>query len=366
MKEKVDNRSLSVRLSYKLSLPQDAKYVDESFAMPNTSQLPSQMFSHNASLVDDGVNNDTSLFDGPDFDDFGEPDDEIVFTAASSRAIRDTRDPVFKNPTATPANSDWTKHDAHDAESGTELSNPFRRIKTYRLPAVLVAKPGTKQAAATKSSNRIPISQFCAESFCSRISSRKLPRSSTVAPAYPEFAALFWAEQKSRASTRNKQAAASKEAQATVQAAANSTLAGFDALELSAVNLTAGGYDDDDGGMSDNGFDDDGGFATVDAADASVLFGDASMVSHNGNQGFEYAPDLMAAREAAGDSAVAAAAMSYEDLVRSHIEKYIAESQQYVLPHISSRIPSHRIRCVTRRSLFTNGFGSHTLTLSLG
>lgn len=95
-----------------------------------------------------------------------------------------------------------------------------------------------------------------------------------------------------------------------------------DPLELSAVPLDTSG--DDAGDYYDDGPDDydDMEYATVDATGGGANIADGINAT---------LPDFSAAMP---EAAAAAAAVTFEDLVRQHIEQYMAETQKYVIAFI--------------------------------
>jgi len=318
---------------------EDAHYLDHSFQPLNTqsgSQMAAQVNMDGELGMDDDDDADAGGFADAgmddDFDDFGNGD-----AAANMEGDGDDFQTVVgnngsssSNPVSTAAEEAmidmWAPLDPH-AFSGEAPKQP-RRIKTYRVPASVKAastkKKSSKKAAAAAGLPLESISDFCADTMMLMSGTKAAPKSGAQAPAYPEFASLFWAERKRRKEA-DKKANPTKAKQQQQQtgaagaAAANSgdSWANGDAGDLSAVSMApAQAFDDDDDEGGFDGGDDDGNdFDIVGLGDDLEM--PAGLMSDQ--------PDFAAAT--AGDTG----AMTYEDLVRAHIESYVAESKRYVI-----------------------------------
>lgn len=264
---------------------EDAHYLDHSFQPLNTqsgSQMAAQVNMDDELGMDDDDDADAGGFADAgmddDFDDFGngdaaanmEGDGDDFQTVVGNNA--GSNGSSSSNPVSTAAEEAmidmWAPLDPH-AFSGEAPKQP-RRIKTYRVPASVKAastkKKSSKKAAAAAGLPLESISDFCADTMMLMSGTKAAPKSGAQAPAYPEFASLFWAERKRRKEA-DKKANPTKAKQQQQQtgaagaAAANSgdSWANGDAGDLSAVSMApAQAFDDDDDEGGFDGGDDDG------------------------------------------------------------------------------------------------------------
>mmetsp|Transcript_30519 Transcript_30519/g.91485 ORF Transcript_30519/g.91485 Transcript_30519/m.91485 type:complete len:631 (-) Transcript_30519:32-1924(-) len=320
----------------------DALYVDQSFQAPNVSGMASVGLGNAATAPPHGMvdvaedmydDDDGDLggfdhsFDQPDFGDDVDPLDapEPVAATPNINVVAASRHDgaVDRMVTALPVDP-WAPLDPHEVPAAAGQKNTFRRIKTYRIPSHLTDKPkGKKKKQNAKELPLPPISQYCLEAFLPR------PKSSVPkgvrAPAFKEFASLYAAEQSRRNIALRKAEAAAREREReghSLQHTSENTRGNLelDPLELSAVPLDMSGDDGD--GYYDDGpddYDDDIDYATVEATHPGASALDGMTVDTT-------LPDYGAAMPGA-----AAAATTFEDLVRQHIETYIAETQKYAV-----------------------------------
>jgi condensin-2 complex subunit H2 len=314
---------------------EDALFLDHSF-LPLVDRAASRLSGEGgaadtsmAAMGDDDDDNGGWADDGND-DDFGAAmndedggnGEEDMETVAGNNAGGDSAGSGGAHPTVTAATDApekvdaWAPLDPH-AFSG-EAPKASRRIKSYRVPTSVNASAKKSKAAAMQPLSSI--SDFCADTMFLIAGNKSAPRSGNAAPAYPEFANLFWAEKKRRAAEGKSQ----NPAQVNQKSASTQGLAAWasaDAGNLSAVSMAPEqAFDDYDGNDEDGGdfggYDgnDDDGFDMVGLGDNLAM------------------PDIGAAPDfaAAAGSQANKAAMSYEDLVRAHIESYVAESQRCV------------------------------------
>ena len=311
---------------------EDVNYLDHSFQPLNTqsgSQMAAQLNIDDMGNADDldMDDDDAGGFEDSgadaDFDDGSaanmdddDGDGNIETMVGNSAAAAAAATAV--SATATKDTVDlWTPLDPHTFSG--EVPKPPRRIKTYRVPASVKASTTSKKASSKKAAATLPlenISDFCADTMMLMSGTRAAPRSGAHAPAYPEFAALFWAERKRRKEA-DKKANPAKDKQKHAGASAETWAAGA-VGDLSAVSMApeqAFDDDDDDDEVMFDGGDDGNDFDIVGLGD--------DLEMPHGLMADE--PDFAAAGTGG------AGATTYEDLVRAHIESYVAESKRYVI-----------------------------------
>lgn len=257
--------------------------------------------------------------------------------------------PRAASGSAPPSDDPWAPLDPHETVGGPALA-PFKRLTTYRKPAGLSkGKKGSKRTAKTAVES---ITSFCASSctpclapatrhlplllsasrtWCTSVhlpscgdfarrnpwrqaypcallacspvrqdsTSRRLPTNAAKRPEYPEFATMYWAEQKRRSSAQKADRvaiAALKQHVYTLQQASDNG------------NLSLAVLDEEDGFEGFGGPDD---FEEM-AADEFVP------------QENDAADPMLAGLAQEGPTS------SYEDLVRDHIARYVRQAEKYV------------------------------------
>ena len=313
---------------------EDVQFMDNSFQAPNASgAFASNMMASTLGPIGEGAATDS--FHGPADDD----DDDVDFGGDDGGGWCDDDDMATEvrqgnggptdstalqqadlNANAREESDAWEPLDAFDAGAAVAKST-FRKIKSYRIPSHLSESGSQSKKTSLRSLPLCPISEFCAQAF-SGLSTRNMPKG-IRAPEYLEFAQFYSAEHKRRNTAVRKAGAAEKAQEQLAEEARAAELQRIDPLELSAVplNMSADDDADDDYGMfdeADNGDDYD--------APADVQFDDveATGLGAEIQDGMADEPDYMAAHSQA-------AAVTYEDLVRRHIDAYIAETQKYAV-----------------------------------
>lgn len=313
----------------------DVKLLDHSYQVP----AGAVGFGANASIAAPDPP-DNSMMDHDGFDDDGddgemmfqdEPDDagpggpaEEEHTMAANAARGSAAGTA---PKATGTGDDiWDLLDPHaGAGAGAGADKPARRIKSYRVPtavAVLQAKGRKgKKAAAVYQAPLMSISDFCAGTAL--LQAKRVPSRAGALQnmLFPEFAHLYYAEKKRRAKVGKADRA---QFGASAVAADSSDPANLSAMSAVAMAPEAAfdDYDDDDGGGFGGSDGEDDGFMDVPVPEPDF--------SSIGNEGLEL-PDYGAA------AVEGSTALTYEDLVRQHIESYVAEAQRYVIETDLSR-----------------------------
>eukprot|EP00039_Didymoeca_costata_P002937 m.63969 g.63969 ORF g.63969 m.63969 type:complete len:642 (+) comp11616_c0_seq1:104-2029(+) len=338
---------------------EDAQFLDHSFqrleGYDGTRTLPviaeqgePDMGGPASDNGDDLDPNDTLL--GDDFDDFGGMDDNdddnddsesVTNKNDGQKGFWEIQGLSAHKQTL---NEDiWELLDPH--EIGKEKPLPSKKITSYRVPSSLSSSTTAKRKKTTPVSTE-SIIELCSEtSIAARLGSTYKPKAKT---AYPEFKTLYDQERKRRQKADKEYTPISHEnnenvtSMAAAKAATTTNpidITHVEAGTMSAVKMAPpeAFEDDSDAGDFAPGFDDDDEFEEVQAVDQPDI--DESLV--------EQMPDFGAAAKS-GESFTEKdkdKSMTYEALVREHIDQYLAEAQKYAIESdLSKRIHAWETR----------------------
>lgn len=206
----------------------------------------------------------------------------------------------------------WIPMDPHQAD--VMLEKPFKKGRTCRIPTSLESetkKRKRKKALPEKQQKLIPIAEFCAKAYHSHAS--KFPSNPLKVPDFPEFEHLFWIEFKRRQALQRKERKELAE-QGRFQELAE------EEQEVEQENdnyVAANGGDEDDNvdfGVPDS---DEGDYPNIDEIQERV--GPMALEFNSQEEGV--------------------VVNSYEDLVRHHVEGFLASAQQYAqITELSRRV----------------------------
>ena len=290
----------------------------------------------------DGDDDGDGGFDGDDFNGGNMFPDDLVGQAADAPDV----ETVVANgrgrgagqgtlvAAAPTASRIWDLLDPHDPSPKGATEKPARRIKSYRVPVAVASldqgKKGKKKAAkAYQPPPLVGISDFCAETAMLQ-AKRQLPRGGSMqSTAFPEFAHLFIAERKRRAKLAKQDVEANK--RQMMEEAAADTADPSNISSMSAMVMAPAGAFDDDYGDFDGSDGENDAFEDVPVAEPDFTGVENEVYSH---------PDYGAAEFGAtdfGDADARTVPATYEDLVRQHIESYVAEAQRFVIETDLSR-----------------------------
>ncbi|XP_064603130.1 condensin-2 complex subunit H2-like [Liolophura sinensis] len=193
----------------------------------------------------------------------------------------------------------WEPLDPHCSENLTE--KPAKKGRPFRIPAPLQTNKKKRKKTPEKQP-LVPISQFITTAFYSH--SSKFPKNPLKVPSFPELEKMYWEE------FRRRQSFHKKERKVLVEEGRYEELAEEEQQdepeENADINIPSPDDDQDDGG--------DGGFECEDLPISDEMLStreDKVSLSFQsqGSQG------LMVS--------------SYEELVRHHVEGFLASAQQY-------------------------------------